>query len=71
MQNDHHIDATGLICPEPIMLLHQTIRRAKSGERIYIIATDPAFERDVQNFCTHLGHSLVVHTAPNFCVQKK
>lgn len=54
----HHLDTTGLICPEPVMLLHQTIRRAKGGDEIHIIATDPATTRDIPNFCRHLGHTL-------------
>ena len=26
---DHKLDARGLICPEPVMMLHKTIRSAK------------------------------------------
>lgn len=55
----HHLDTTGLICPEPVMLLHKTIRAAKAGDEVHILATDPATTRDVPNFCRHLGHTLV------------
>lgn len=55
----HFLDTTGLICPEPIMLLHKTIRGMASGEMVEITATDPATSRDIPNFCHHLGHTLV------------
>lgn len=55
----HTLDTVGLICPEPIMLLHKTVRKANSGEIIHLLANDPATTRDVPNFCRHLGHTLV------------
>ena len=55
----HHLDTQGLICPEPVMMLHRTIRKADAGEVIEILATDPATTRDIPNFCRHLGHTLV------------
>ena len=56
---NHHLDTQGLICPEPVMMLHRTIRKAEAGEVIEILATDPATTRDIPNFCRHLGHELV------------
>lgn len=56
---DHHLDTQGLICPEPVMMLHRTIRQASGGDVIEILATDPATTRDIPNFCRHLGHELV------------
>lgn len=56
---DHHLDTTGLICPEPVMLLHKTIRQAQAGDVIEVLATDPATTRDIPNFCRHLGHELL------------
>lgn len=55
----HHLDTQGLICPEPVMMLHRTIRKAQGGEVIEILATDPASTRDIPNFCRHLGHELL------------
>ncbi|WP_201587502.1 sulfurtransferase TusA [Psychrobacter jeotgali] len=55
----HHLDTKGLICPEPVMMLHKAIRKADSGETIEILATDPATTRDIPNFCRHLGHELI------------
>ncbi|MEN6669607.1 sulfurtransferase TusA [Psychrobacter sp. B38] len=56
---NHHLDTQGLICPEPVMMLHRTIRKAEGGDVIEILATDPATTRDIPNFCRHLGHELL------------
>lgn len=56
---NHTLDTLGLICPEPIMLLHKTMRKAEAGEIVHIIANDPATTRDIPNFCRHLGHTLL------------
>ena len=53
------IKAEGLICPEPIMLLHKAIQGAKKGDKIELFATDPSTERDVTRFCEFLGHKLL------------
>ena len=54
------IDAIGLKCPEPVMLLHAAIRRLQSGQELTLRATDPSTERDVPTFCEFLGHALLV-----------
>ncbi|MDO5770414.1 MAG: sulfurtransferase TusA [Psychrobacter sp.] len=56
----HHLDTKGLICPEPVMMLHKVIRLADGGDIIEIFATDPASTRDIPNFCRHLGHDLLL-----------
>ena len=56
---DHSLDATGLYCPEPVMLLHNKIRDIAVGETVQVLATDPSTQRDIPKFCTFLGHELV------------
>lgn len=56
---DHILDATGLLCPEPVMLLHSRIRDIAEGETLQVRATDPSTERDIPRFCTFLGHELL------------
>ena len=56
---DHILDATGLFCPEPVMLLHNKIRDIAEGELLQVLATDPATLRDIPKFCTFLGHELL------------
>ena len=53
------IDAKGLKCPEPIMMLHKAIRESRHGDKIEIFATDRSTERDIEKFCEFLGHKLL------------
>ncbi|MGI9251841.1 MAG: sulfurtransferase TusA [Pseudohongiellaceae bacterium] len=53
------LDATGLYCPEPVMLLHNRIRDMAPGDLLRLTATDPSTSRDVPKFCLYLGHELV------------
>ena len=55
----HEIDARGLLCPEPIMLMHQAVRKLAGGAELQVITTDPAALRDVPQFCRFLGHALL------------
>ena len=56
----HHVlDARGLFCPEPVMLLHKKIRELEPGELLQLLATDPSTTRDVPKFCHFLGHELI------------
>jgi tRNA 2-thiouridine synthesizing protein A len=57
------VDASGLFCPEPVMLLHNAIRDAAAGELIAVLATDPTTCRDIPQFCHFLGHELVSEEA--------
>ena len=54
------INTRGLRCPEPVMMLHQAIRKAKSGEIVEVLATDPSTSWDIPKFCMHLGHELLL-----------
>lgn len=53
------LDATGLFCPEPVMLLHNKIRDIEAGQLLKLVATDPSTSRDVPKFCHFLGHELL------------
>ena len=69
------IDAIGLVCPEPIMLLHKAIHESSSGEIIELIATDPVAKKDVEKFCEFLEYKLISFKEENnqfvFQVEKK
>lgn len=56
---DAELDASGLNCPEPVMLLHNKVRDLPSGALLKVIATDPSTRRDIPRFCMFLGHELV------------
>ena len=53
------LDACGLFCPEPVMMLHNKIRDIATGEVLEMLATDPSTTRDVPKFCLFLGHELL------------
>jgi len=56
---DHHLDALGLRCPEPVMMIRLQVRKMRNGETLTIIADDPATARDVPSFCRFMQHTLV------------
>lgn len=62
---DTVLDTSGLICPEPVMLLHKSVRELSIGQIIEVIATDPATTRDIPKFCQFLGHELISQSNTN------
>lgn len=58
-EGDFHVDAIGLKCPEPLMIVRNRVRSMGSGETVSIEATDPSTRRDFINFCRFMGHELV------------
>lgn len=58
---DAILDAQGLYCPEPVMMIHKKIREISPGQTLQIIATDPSTVRDIPKFCVFLDHELLSH----------
>ena len=58
MDAQHHLDATGLLCPEPVMMLHNKVSHMAQVELIEVRATDTSTERDIPKFCQFLAHPL-------------
>lgn len=58
---DKTLDTSGLLCPEPVMMLHKAVREIQGGQIIEVIATDPSTTRDIPKFCNFLGHELLSH----------
>lgn len=56
---DAELDARGLYCPEPVMMLHNRINDVAPGRVLRVVATDPSTTRDIPRFCQFLGHDLV------------
>jgi len=59
LDHEIEIDARGLKCPEPLMLVRNKMMDMQSGEVIKIIATDPSTSWDFPNFCKFLGHQML------------
>ena len=56
---DAQLDASGLFCPEPVMMLHTKVRELSPGAVLKVIATDPSTQRDIPKFCIFLEHELL------------
>lgn len=56
---DHTLDATGLRCPEPVMMVRKNIRKMASGETLLITCDDPSTTRDIPSFCRFMEHELM------------
>jgi tRNA 2-thiouridine synthesizing protein A len=62
VEYDAEMDACGLFCPEPVMMLHIRIKDVAPGKVLRVTATDPSTTRDVPRFCQFLGHELISQT---------
>ena len=77
MTNDtpiKQLDALGLRCPEPVMVIRKTVRQLATGDLLEIIADDPATTRDIPSFCRFMEHQLIeaqVETIPYRYLIKK
>ncbi|HCC43668.1 MAG TPA: sulfurtransferase TusA [Gammaproteobacteria bacterium] len=56
---DIEIDATGLRCPEPLMVVRNKLMDMEPGEIVHVVATDPSTSWDIPNFCKFLNHELI------------
>ena len=53
------LDATGLLCPLPVLKARKRLQGLAVGDELTVIADDPAAIVDVPHFCTEAGHHLV------------
>lgn len=53
------VDATGHLCPLPVLRARRTLDGLKGGEQLTLTATDPATWKDVPAFCRETGHVLI------------
>lgn len=53
------VDARGLSCPGPVLLLSTEIRDLPSGSAVAVIARDPAFEEDIKSWAAFTGNRLL------------
>lgn len=58
-QADYQLDAIGLRCPEPVMMIRLQVRKMEDGETLAILADDPSTTRDIPSFCRFMQHRLV------------
>ena len=53
------VDASGLVCPMPIVNLARAIRQARLGQLVEVIATDPGILADAPAWAHATGHEIV------------
>ncbi len=59
MEYDQEIDATGLLCPLPVLRAAKRLRAMSAGEVLRVRADDPAAVVDVPHFCAEQNHDLL------------
>lgn len=58
----HDLDATGLLCPLPVLKARKRLTALNAGDRLRMRADDPAAVIDVPHFCMQAGHTLIEST---------
>lgn len=59
------LDATGLICPLPILKAKKAIKSVPDGGRLEVLATDPGAVADFETFCSLTGHTMLEQSEDN------
>ena len=54
---DRTLDATGLLCPEPVFRTRLALAEMEPGQLLEVSADDPLAEVDMAVFCQRTGHS--------------
>ncbi|MFN3231641.1 MAG: sulfurtransferase TusA family protein [Alphaproteobacteria bacterium] len=53
------LDATGLLCPLPVLRAQKVLREMAPGTVLEVHTTDPASWTDMPAFCGDAGHTLL------------
>lgn len=53
------LDARGLLCPLPVLKARKILADMHRGQRLAIVADDPAAPLDFADFCDTGGHTLL------------
>ena len=59
MEYDETLDATGLLCPLPVLKAAKRLRGMQPGATLKMFADDPAAVIDVPHFCNEQKHELL------------
>ena len=61
------LDATGLLCPLPVLKLRKHLKFMKIGDVVAVLADDPAAAIDIPHFCNEAGHTLISQKTNGSC----
>ena len=53
--SENIIDATGLLCPLPVLRARKALKGLPAGAALTVLATDPSSVKDFQAFCRQTG----------------
>ena len=56
---DSTVDAVGMFCPIPIVKLKLEIEQLDSKQVVEVLADDPGFELDIENWCKETQNRLL------------
>ncbi len=56
---DTTLDATGLLCPLPVLKARRALRDVPAGGILEVLATDPGAVKDFEHFCQTTGCELL------------
>lgn len=56
---DKVIDARGIMCPGPILMLASSLTNMPQGSIVMVIARDPAFEEDLKSWSVYTGNEIL------------
>lgn len=56
------LDASGLLCPLPVLKLRKRMMSVPSGGTLRMITDDPAAIIDIPHFCAEAGHHVIEST---------
>ena len=56
---DATLDATGLLCPLPVLKARRALKPLAPGAVLEVLATDPGAVKDFEAFCRATGNELL------------
>jgi tRNA 2-thiouridine synthesizing protein A len=57
------VDARGLKCPLPVLMMEKRLASLPPGARLIVLATDPMAKIDIPLYCRQRGHACTVGDA--------
>ena len=60
MPPDSTLDATGLLCPLPVLKARRALKAVPAGGILEVLATDPGAIKDFEHFCQTTGCELMM-----------
>jgi tRNA 2-thiouridine synthesizing protein A len=56
------LDATGLLCPLPVLKARKALKAMAAGDVLLVLATDKGAVKDFDAFCRTTGNQLIEHS---------